>query len=67
MATPALGDRILAVLAEGGPRKPSILRALAAHLEQGHLFDATIARLKAAGRIRVIYRRGGPHYALPRS
>ncbi len=59
-----LGDRLLEVLAEGGPRKPHILRSLAEHLGLGAQFDPTIEALKRAQRIRVLYRYGGPHYAL---
>ena len=61
-----LGDRILAVLAEGGPRKPAILQALALHLGYTrHTFQRSITRLKAARRIKVYRRAGGPHYGLP--
>lgn len=64
MAKPTLSARILAVLAEGGPRKPHILKALAEHHGLGHIFDDTIAGLKRRRLIRVLYRYGGPHYAL---
>lgn len=60
----SLGERLIAVLAEGGPRKPAILRALAVHHGQGEQFDTTIAALKSAKRIRIIHRNGGPHYGL---
>ncbi len=63
MATP-LGDRILDVLGVGGPRKPSLLRALAERHGQAEKFDATISELKRSGRIKIVYRYGGPHYAL---
>lgn len=51
------------MLAEGGPRKPAILRALAEHRGWGAAFDAAVAELKRARRIRIMYRQGGPHYA----
>lgn len=64
MAKQTLGERLIEVLAEGGPRKPNILRALAEHLGQGDKFDAAIAELKQAKRIHIVYRNGGPHYRL---
>jgi len=60
----SLGERLIAVLYEGGPRKPSILRAIAERHGLGAQFDATIARLKRAKQIRILYRNGGPHYGL---
>lgn len=63
MAKP-LGERILEVLAEGGPRKPHILRAIAAHHRQEAQFDVVVAALKRARRIHILYRHGGAHYGL---
>ena len=60
----SLGERIVDVLAEGGPRKPHILRAMATATGHGELFDRTIAELKRARRIVIRYRQGGPHYAI---
>lgn len=58
-----LGRRLLGILAEGGPRKANVLRALARSEQQ---FQHTIARLQQAGRI-VRHRERGRHgvvYAL---
>lgn len=56
-----LAERYVEILAVGGPRKPAILRALA---PDQRAFDRAIRSLKRARRIVVLYRHGGPHYAL---
>lgn len=62
--TTVLVDLLVSVLAEGGARKPAILRALAKVKGYEHRFDDAISRLKDAGRIRLKHRNGGPHYEL---
>jgi DNA-binding transcriptional regulator PaaX len=56
-----LGRRILAILAEGGARKHAILRAIAGSEER---LQAALDRLKHAGLIQTLRRRGGIHYDL---
>jgi hypothetical protein len=57
-----LGRRILAMLAEGGPRKHTVLVGIAR--DEARL-KSTLERLIAAGSIRKFnHRRGGLHYAL---
>lgn len=56
-----LGRRIVAMLAEGGPRKHNILRAIAGGEER---LQAALARLRAAKSIHSFKRQGGVHYAL---
>lgn len=62
--TTVLVDLLVSVLAEGGARKPSILRALAKSNGYEHRFDEAVTRLKAARTIRTKHRNGGPHYEL---
>lgn len=61
-----IGRRMLAVLAEGGPRKKHILEAMAARYGHGkRAFERHIARLVEAGLIVVTnHRRGGCIVAL---
>lgn len=56
-----LGRRILAVLAEGGPRKHSVLEGLAGSAER---LKPVIDRLIDSGSIVRRRRQGGIHYAL---
>lgn len=55
-----LGRRFLAILAEGGPRKPNVLRALA---RSEYHFTTTIRRLLKA-RLVVYHKQQGGLYAL---
>lgn len=56
-----LGRRILAVLAEGGPRKHAILRVIAGGEQR---LQAALERLRGTRSIRSFHRQGGIHYAL---
>jgi hypothetical protein len=62
-----LQAKLLEVLAEGGPRKPAILRALNRALGGDEFqFVAAVRALRAGGMLRVVHRQGGPHYGLTR-
>lgn len=55
--------RILAVLEEGGPRKPNVLKGM---LRDAEAYKTAIAELRAAKLVRTLHRNGGPHVALAR-
>jgi hypothetical protein len=65
MTLEQLAARLGVVLLEGGPRKPRILKALVKHWgETGAAFERVVAHMLRLGSLRILYRYGGPHYAL---
>jgi hypothetical protein len=58
---------IESVLAEGGPRKPAILRSMARAKKLERHFDAVIDVMRSTGKLKIMRRNGGAHYALASS
>lgn len=60
-----LRAKLAEVLAEGGARKPSILKALAKSLGfTGREYERVVRGMFQAGALRIVRRYGGAHYDL---
>lgn len=56
-------QRILDVLGVGGPRKINVLGGMLGSRQRA---ERAVRALRKEKLIRLVYRNGGPHYALPR-